>query len=1103
MNKSRSVMLSIVLALTLTLSLSAQEVATRRMSINRERVPLREILNEIQTKTDYKVFYSAELVQDVISSVHLTNATVDDILKKAMEGYALTYKLDNDTIVISATPLPPPVRPAAPAPIVVSGVVRDENNEPMPFAAVVVKGTTTGTATLETGAFSITVPSAQSVLQVSFMGYEMIEVRVDVNGEMMIKMNPSVDALKDVVVTGMFERRLESFTGSAQSFNRERLRQAGNTNLLQSLRNIDPSFNIMDNLIDGSNPNVMPEIQLRGQSGFPDLRGDYQNDPNQPLFILDGFEASLTTIIDLDMNRVESITLLKDAAAKAIYGSKAANGVVVIETVRPKSGRLQISYTGSLDVVAPDLTSYNLTNAAEQLELEWLWRRSRVTNPHDIYVIEQSYNHFLEDVLRGVDTYWLSQPLRVGYGSKHAVNLTGGENRMTYGVDLSFNNQLGVMKGSNRNTAAAGITLAWRFKTITLRNMLTATYNLANNSPYGSFDLYAAMKPYYRPYDENGEATKALLDWNGEYLVANPVWNAAINTLDNSEYFQFRNNLYLEWMPIDGLRLTGRVSIDRQYEGNEIFYPASHTNFVGYTTEAALFRRGEYTYGNGNSFALSGDLNAGYSRHFGKHFVMGNINWSINNSHRRTVLFVAEGFPNDYLEDITFARQYSEVYSRPSGNENTTRNIGITGAANYSYDNRYLFDASIRMSGSSQFGNDNRWGQFWAIGLGWNLHNEAFMEGVDFINLLKIRGSVGYTGSENFNSYQSKATYIFNTSDIYKGRFGAFLMGHENPGLRWQRKYDQNIGVDAGFFNNSLSVRFDYYVSNTDDLLTDVTIPSSTGFRTYKENLGSTQNRGFEANLRYRVWNNPQRANFVAVFVSATHNKNRIREISNSLALFNEEQTTAASHSRPIVRYEEGQSMSAIWVVPSYGIDPMTGSEIYIRPDGATTYTWSSDYLAIRGDREPTLRGNGGINVDYEGFSLNVIASWRFGGQIYNQTLVDKVDAPNITARNSDRRVYTDRWRNPGDKTRFKNVQTTALTRATERFVEDQNELTLSSIYLSYDLNRALSVEKIGLTRLRLSFNMNDIATFSTVKLERGTKYPFARTFSFSLQANF
>ena len=335
----------------------------------------------------------------------------------------------------------------------------------------------------------------------------------------------------------------------------------------------------------------------------------------------------------------------------------------------------------------------------------------------------------------------------------------------------------------------------------------------------------------------------------------------------------------------------------------------------------------------------------------------------------------------------------------------------------------------------------------------------------------------------------------------YDGNIGAYLLGLANESLKWQKKEDINIGFDMSAFNRNFSARFDYYQSNTDDLLTSVTVPSSTGFTSYMENLGQVQNTGYEFRVAYKVWNNPKDRGFVNVYVSAVHNENKIKKISSALEQYNNEQTASAG-TKPVVRYNEGQSLNSIWAVPSLGIDPATGKDVFVKPDGTTTFEWNSDYLAVCGVTDDKIRGNAGINADFKGFSVNVGMTYRFGGQIYNQTLVDKVENADLT-NNVDRRIFTDRWVKPGDKSRFKAITDESTTMATGRFVEDNNIWTLSSINLSYDFDRFAGVKKAGFQRLRLSFDMNDVARISSVKIERGTSYPFARTFSFSLQAMF
>lgn len=1066
---------------------------------------LSSALRRLEKAADCKISFSYNDVAPYKVSGELKKATLNGALQFLLDDKPIAYSVNGKMVDIHRQQ-PRQQRRASRE---VIGIVRDDTGEPLPGATItsVVGSETSATVSDENGHFKLAIPSEAQQLTVSFIGMKTRTVALSQKTSYDVRLESDAQAVGEVVVNGMFTRRAETYTGSTVTMTQDDLRRVGNTNLIQSIKNLDPSFEIVENLSAGSNPNALPNIQLRGQSGLPDLKGEYESNPNLPLFILDGFEADLTKIIDMDMNRVASVTLLKDAAAKAIYGSKAANGVLVVETKKPEPGKLQVTYSGSLNIQAPDLGSYDLTNAAEKLQVEYnaglydylgyngviYWH-----NPQRQYEYTQEYNRLLQEVARGVDTDWLAQPTRMGYGQKHVVHIEGGDETFRYGADFAYNNIKGVMKGSDRNTYSGGISLSYRYKNILMRDNLEVMYNKGNNSPYGSFSTYAQMNPYLRIRDENGNIMKTLE--GRQTTVANPMWNATINTKDYTDYTQFTNNFYIEWMALKDLKLTGRLGLTKTDNGAEIFHPATHTDFYTYTTDELLPRRGRYTHTDGDNFMLTADVTANWSKTIGKNMIYANAGWSLDTQNSNSTTVVAEGFPNDNLDNINFARQYLKD-GKPTGTEATTHDVGFIGALSYSYDDRYLSDLSIRYSGSSQFGSDHRWGTFWSAGLGWNVHKEKFMQSVEWLNQLKLRGSYGYTGSQNFSSYQSQATYTYYQSSSYDGNIGAYLMGLANSNLQWQRKEDINLGVDLLALNKRLSFRFDYYIANTDDLLTDVTVPSSTGFTSYKENLGKVQNKGVELHANYRLYNNPSTRSFVNVYATATHNTNKIKQISNSLQSYNDQQTNAVTN-RPITRYYEGCSLTAIWAVPSLGIDPATGKDVFVKKDGTTTFTWDSDDLAVCGDTEAKWRGTAGFNADYKGWSLNVGMSFRWGGQIYNQTLVDKVENADLDY-NVDRRIFTDRWVNPGNVSRFKDIKDQTTTRATSRFVENQNVWTLSSVNFSYDFAQLKAIKHVGFNRLRLSFDMNDVAYVSSVKIERGTSYPFARSFSFTLQAMF
>ncbi|MDE6394828.1 MAG: TonB-dependent receptor plug domain-containing protein, partial [Duncaniella sp.] len=370
-----------------------------------------------------------------------------------------------------------------------------------------------GALTDADGKFIIKIPKGTKVtdLTASYVGMQTMTLPYEGEGKPVdFVLQNDGNQLNEVVVTGLFDRNASSFTGSASTYNAEQLKMGGNQNLIKSIQNLDPSFITNNYSTNGSNPNALDDINLRGNASFAGLQGDYQGNPNEPLFILDGFETNAQTIFDLDMNRVKLVTVLKDAAAKAIYGSKAANGVIVVETYQPEAGRIRITYTGDLNIESSDLSSYDMCDAAEKLQVELNAGRYSAASPSYAQSLREQYNNIAANVARGVDTDWLAKPLRTGIGQKHSVYLEGGTQEMRYGATVTYNNVAGVMKGSDRENISGNINLSYRYKKLMFRNNFTITSNRADNSPYGSFGDFITVNPYFSPYDETGNYSKVL-----------------------------------------------------------------------------------------------------------------------------------------------------------------------------------------------------------------------------------------------------------------------------------------------------------------------------------------------------------------------------------------------------------------------------------------------------------------------------------------------------------------------------------------------------------------------------------------------------------------
>ena len=480
--------------------------------------------------------------------------------------------------------------------IVLRGRVIDTNGDALPGVTVQMTGTSTGVVTDANGKFSISLPKGQpSTVVFSYIGMknETYACNGKKDANVVIRMQEDASQINEVVVTGIVTKRKETFTGSSSSFSGEELKSVSVQNPIAALKALDPAFNVMDDNLFGSDPNRMPNIEIRGKSSVLGMRDELSEDPNQPLFILDGFESSLEAIYNLDINRIASMTLLKDAASTAIYGSKAANGVVVVETIKPKAGKLRVSYNGSLDISIPDLNGYNLMDAKEKLAFEKMAGKYINTNyPANMMVdLDNLYQQRMADAASGVDTYWLSEPLRTGINHRHQLYLEGGADGFLFGIGLNYNNVDGVMKKSNREVYGANLDLTYRVGKLQFSNKATAQKTNTKN-PTVSFSDYAAANPYFKKYDENGEINKYLANNMYEGTIGNPMYNDNLNSRDEGAQLMLSDYFIAEYTPLKDLKLRGKFGITYYDRNTEQFTSPDDTRFENYN----ILKRGLYNH---------------------------------------------------------------------------------------------------------------------------------------------------------------------------------------------------------------------------------------------------------------------------------------------------------------------------------------------------------------------------------------------------------------------------------------------------------------------------------------------------------------------------
>lgn len=1094
--------------------LLAQVIKEKRVTLSIVNKSLSHILREIQKQTGIGFGFSKEIdLKDLENfSIQVKGISVEEALTILLKNTNYCHNTVADRIAIEK--VKPQLKKSSDdlKTILLKGKVIDDTNKPVVGATVLVSETTTGSITDDKGNFSLSVPQGQEI-EVSCVGFVTYKKAIKTEEEnLLICLTKALMAVDEVVVTGYFNRNKESFTGSSVQIKSEDLKRYTTGNVLNVLSIFDPSFRVVDNNLAGSDPNSLPEFNIRGRSGIglTELdkesvnRNNLRDNPNMPTFILDGFEVSSDKIFDMDIDRIESITILKDAAATAIYGSRAANGVVVIKTITPKIGKFNITYNFNAGVAIPDLTDYDLLNASEKLQLE---------KDHNIYSspyadlqasLTKEYNYKLSLVKKGVDTYWLSQPLRVQFNQKHSIYADGGDGAVRYGINFSYNNDNGVMKESARNRGSLGFTFNYNIgDKFRIRNVLSADLVRSKNSPYGSFDKYAQLNPYYPVVDENGNLIQEQPQMiNTSDRIFNPVYEATLGNRDEKNNTQITDHINFEWNIIKGLSLRGDFAYNMGFDDTYRYVsPESLTYYDFGNNEAEnVLNRGEGYQYNAKSYSWDTNLVLNYYTYLEKHLINFVAGGNLQENGGENVSFGVKGFPSKMFDYVSLAKEYSEV--SPSGNKSQTRLAGMFLSLNYSYDNRYLLDLSYRMDGSSVYGSESKFAPFWGAGIGWNIHREKFMEGSPF-DMLKIRGSVGSTGKAGFAPYQSRTMFEYMTQNWYATGIGVKVMAIGNENLKWEITDNYDIGIDIALFKNRLSLGANYYIKKTKNLLSDVTLPLSTGFESYSENLGQMENRGYE--IYFRAIPYKTKDIYLSLFVNMAHNKNKIMKISNSLDSYNSKvdkiQEDAQRSTKPMVRYREGESISAIYAMKSLGIDPATGRELYMKRDGSLTYDWDAREQIVLGDSDAKLSGAFGLNVSYKQIDLNVSCSYRFGGQAYNSTLVSRVENANIK-QNVDRRVYEQRWQKPGDIVRFKDIKSTEATQATSRFLQDENVFEMSSVSLSYNFEKEW-IKHIGMQNLRFTAMYNNPFRFSTIKQERGINYPFARNMSFSLMVQF
>lgn len=1069
--------LSVMLMMVFSFGAFADGIAQKKISLSLNNQEIEQVIQKIEKQTDYRFLYKDDL-KAIRQKVSLTvkDASLSDVLNRIFHNTGLRYEVQNEELIVILEDeffAPPPER-------VVTGTVTDENGSPLPNVSVAVKGSRAGTSTNDQGQYSITVPSGRTVLTFSFVGYNNEEVVLGSSNELNTILKLNTNRLNDVVVVGYGTQKQKDVTGAVSSISSREFNPGPVLSPQQAIQGKVAGVNISQN---SGKPGGSNTIRIRG--------GTSLTQSNDPLYVIDGVpisssagsgQANINTystalfdmeptnpLMTLNPDDIESVTILKDASAAAIYGSRGANGVIVITTKRGSAGSAKVSLSSSVGF-------------------------SQVAGTLDVLSAEQyrqaakDYGLTIDD--KGANTDWQDEIYRTGIAQDYDISLSGGGNKTTYRASLGYGDQESIVLGSNfkRTNARININhsmfdndrLTFDFR-VNYGQTNSAQAPIANTvgSEFGSSMNYEALvfNPTYPVYDPNGNYYHVP-----PYRV-NPV-SFSDQIIDRLTNNRFISNLSTT------LKLVRPLSVNVN-----LGYTNQNINRNSYISKANLLGQG--TGGNASVQKLEDyskllETLLRFNDHFGNHSIdaIAGYSWQyFVNSGGRTQ---ASGFLSDAFK--WYSLQAASTINAVNTFQGSNKLISFYGRFNYSFADKILVTGTVRRDGSSRFGSGNKWGTFPSGSVAWRISKEDFFN-VNAVNDLKVRVSYGATGNQEIGNLNSIQTLGATPNGYIVGgtRVTTVLpQQYANPNIKWEQTAQLDIGLDFSLFNNRLSGTVDYYNKKTTDLLLRIPVPAPTAISTQLANVGSVQNRGVEVMLTGRIIDKRDFSWTSSFNISI--NRNKVLSLSNDQFAGNNIQIAPLQGTVSLGRFAQlvipGKPLGTFWGPKFNGI---TGGKEVL---GADT---------IIGSAQPKFIWGFTNTVSYKRLTLNFLFRGSVGNDVFNLTAANMDYLSNLPGRN----VLVSALSNGLDRG--------APKQYSGRWIEDGSFTRLDNLTLSYDLglrNTFISAARVFLTGQNLILISNYSGVDPEVNAEVSgsgaaplgvdyLSYPRARTISLGLNVTF
>ncbi len=968
----------------------------------------------------------------------------------------------------------------------ITGTVIDGGEKsPLPGVNIVIKGGSAGTTTDVDGKFRLNVSANSTTLIFSFVGFLTQEVVIGNQSNISVTLAPDAKTLTEVVVTGYGVQEKKSISGSTAVIKAETIRSVPMGSFDQVLQGQAPGLLIQAN---SGQPGASASVVIRGKGSV--------NGTNDPLYIVDGVQISAQNFATLNPADFESVNVLKDASATSVYGSRGANGVIVIQTRRGKAGKTNFEYSGQYGMSFFPPNRLEVMNSNEKVDYEL---RRGGTPLEDLTAAEIA-------TLRTINTNWQDELFQVGRTSQHQLSASGGNEKTIFYVSGNFFQQTGTVKftGLDRYTARTNI----EHNAGNIRFGLNGSlgYSQSTNTTESNAGIASPLNAirWVNPYETSRDA-------NGNYTnigsgQPNPLQEILESNRGTNEV-KGVGNIFVEYSVPFIKGLTARTSWGIDYENQESTSYFSRFGFIG--QGAGARRNGSLNRNFFRNTRWTGTNSLNYTKTVGDHSLNVGLFQEVVRNRFATFGFTGFGLTGNLQNEagITQGSPTNNFIPVVRGDANENGLVSYFTNGTYGYKDRYFVNFGVRRDGSSRFGADRRWANFWSVGASWIMSEEGFMSGIDksVLSQLKLKASygtvgsqAGYTsafGSSGVGDFASRALFSTAGGFVYDGGAGIRVTQLANPELSWEQKGMFNAGVEFNMFNDRVTGGIEVYNNVTTNLFLPAQLSRTTGFTNQNRNVGSLRNRGIEVQVNFT----PVQANDFRWTLGGnfTYNRNQVLDLART-----------DDFITGLIAYRVGQPINSNFLVDFVDADPQTGLARYRRPDGELTTTYNPGDRQIFGTGDAPYFGGITNSLSYKGLELSFLLNFVLGNRIYNN---DRTNVENPTYYfDNMARVLLQEWQRPGDITTIPNPDQEMQT-STTRFLEDGSFWRLRNVMLSYNLPSAL-VSKAKLSGVRVFVQAQNAFTWtkflgfdpelSTGQLT-GAQYPALRTVTFGLNLSF